>query len=102
MAAALPGPVVRFDDTRPGGTGIVLSRPRAVLVARALAEVVGVLEAAEAAADAGNWVLSAPGATFDMSRSGTPEAVTLVPMGAKSAQLRRVTFPIGKRTAQKT
>jgi para-aminobenzoate synthetase / 4-amino-4-deoxychorismate lyase len=56
VAAALPGPVVRFDDTRPGGAGLVLSRPKAVLVARDIAEVVGVLEAAEAAADAGSWV----------------------------------------------
>jgi hypothetical protein len=29
-----------------------------------------------------------------LRKDGTPKPVTLVPMGAKNAQLRRVTFPI--------
>lgn len=56
MAAAIPGAVVRFDDTRPGGTGLALTGPRATLVAAEVDEVRPVLEAAEAAANAGSWV----------------------------------------------
>jgi para-aminobenzoate synthetase/4-amino-4-deoxychorismate lyase len=56
VAASIQGAVVRFDDTRPGGTAVSFARPRAVLVADGVNDVLGVLEAADAAASAGSWV----------------------------------------------
>jgi para-aminobenzoate synthetase / 4-amino-4-deoxychorismate lyase len=56
VVAPNSGAVVRFDDTRPGGSGVVLSHPLSILRAQETADVVGVLEEAEAAAAAGRWV----------------------------------------------
>jgi para-aminobenzoate synthetase/4-amino-4-deoxychorismate lyase len=56
VVAPISGAVVRFDDTRPGGVGVLLSDPRTILVAGDTADVVGVLEEAEAQAQAGRWV----------------------------------------------
>ena len=56
VTAPIQGAVVRFDDTRPGGTAVSLTNPRAVLVAHDVHDVLGVLEAADAAASSGSWV----------------------------------------------
>jgi len=56
VSGVIPGVVVRFDDTRPGGAGLALTDPRAVLVAPEVDDVRSVLEDAEAAARAGSWV----------------------------------------------
>ena len=55
-AGNVAGPWARFDDLTPQGRSFVLDRCNAVLVARAHAEVVDVIEGAAEAARSGRWV----------------------------------------------